>query len=539
MRIKTVSIKNFRRFSDLKIEGINEQAKLVILLGPNGSGKSSLFDAFSLAASYSKHQTYCWNSRYQVKGAPRTHDLTACLQDIKIDFHGTNETYPRTTPSPKDFYFRTSYRYETKTVVERLERMPELLKDEKDPHLMMNLDSRVSDNYKRMVSNSLGELFEPGDGNNVARTTLRDRYVSKLREAMKRVFGDLMLEGPGKPLDGGEFLFSKGTEHNFPYVNLSGGEKAAFDLLLDFIIKSEVFNDTVYCLDEPELHMHSALQGKLLDEIVAAMPGKSQLWIATHSVGMIRKAREIYEQNPNSVAFLNFSGRDFDMPQLIQPTIPSRSALREVFKVMLGDVVSLVAPKRIFLCEGQRREQGARRNPNFDARCYNQIFEREFPDVQFISVGGCNDVDKNALIAGAVLKECVSGVKIETIYDCDDRSPQEVADLVAQGGRVLALRDLENYLWDDEVLGKLCHVNQHDEMLPQLLATKTQLMVGVIPPDDVKSIAGPLYNAVKSTLSLTRCGNTYETFARDTLAPLIEPGMSVYAKLKKDIFGLS
>ena len=57
-------------------------------------------------------------------------------------------------------------------------------------------------------------------------------------------------------------------------------------------------------------------------------------------------------------------------------------------------------------------------------------------------------------------------------------------------------------------------------------------------PDDVKSIAGPLYNAVKSTLGLTKCGNTHEAFARDTLAPLIEPGMSVYAQLKKDIFGV-
>ena len=113
-----------------------------------------------------------------------------------------------------------------------------------------------------------------------------------------------------------------------------------------------------------------------------------------------------------------------------------------------------------------------------------------------------------------------------------------MADLVAQGGRVLTLRDLENYLWDDEVLGKLCHVNQHDELLSQLLATKNQLMVGVTPPDDVKSIAGLLYNAVKSTLGLTKCGNTHEAFARDTLAPLIEPGMSVYAKLKKDIFGV-
>jgi hypothetical protein len=77
---------------------------------------------------------------------------------------------------------------------------------------------------------------------------------------MSRVFGDLVLSGPGDPLQQGSFFFEKGNSKNFHYKNLSGGEKAAFDIILDVIVKRVAYDDTVYCLDEPEAHMHTRLQ---------------------------------------------------------------------------------------------------------------------------------------------------------------------------------------------------------------------------------------------------------------------------------------
>ena len=57
------------------------------------------------------------------------------------------------------------------------------------------------------------------------------------------------------------------------------------------------------------------------------------------------------------------------------------------------------------------------------------------------------------------------------------------------------------------------------------------------PSDNLKPASGEIYNACKSILGLTQCGNDAKTFMRDTLAPLIEPGMKVYDELKCDIFG--
>lgn len=47
MKVKSIKLDNFKRFTNLSISKLPDNTKLVIIVGPNGSGKSSLFDAFN------------------------------------------------------------------------------------------------------------------------------------------------------------------------------------------------------------------------------------------------------------------------------------------------------------------------------------------------------------------------------------------------------------------------------------------------------------------------------------------------------------
>ena len=44
MKIKSIKLANFKRFTDLSIEDLPEKAKLVVMIGLSGCGKSSVRD---------------------------------------------------------------------------------------------------------------------------------------------------------------------------------------------------------------------------------------------------------------------------------------------------------------------------------------------------------------------------------------------------------------------------------------------------------------------------------------------------------------
>lgn len=541
MKIKSIKLKDFKRFTDLTISDIPESAKLIVLLGPNGTGKSSLFDAFSCWISQSKGGIN-FDKHYHFKGNDKINITWSQLfNDIQIKFH--NEP-----PNPsggdlkakKSFYLRSSYRNESDFNINEIRRMGEVIDDTRHPRLMINEDIRVSDNYQRIVSDTVAEIYKPGD-DDLTKGQIREKIIGELRESMYRVFSDLILIGPGDPLSDGSFFFKKGAIDNFRYKNLSGGEKAAFDLLLDFILKSKYFNDTIFCIDEPELHMHTSIQANLLNEFFQSIPNNCQLWIATHSIGMMKKAKDLYENNHDGVVFLDFDDNNFDEKVIIIPSTPNRLFWKKTFKIAIGDIADLIAPKKIIFCEGGRSELGARRNTEFDAKCYRIIFGQEYPDVEFVSIGGTNDIEKYSVLLASILKELLEGIVILSLIDRDDRSKSEIEELKLSGTKVLSLRDIENYLWDDEILIKLCIENGKEEKIDEILKVKELAITKSVkeknnPKDDYKSIGGQLYVDIKRILQLTQCGNTKEAFCINTLAPLLRSKTEIFQKLKKDIF---
>ncbi len=534
MRVKQLQAKGFKRFTDLSIFKLPETAKLVVLTGPNGSGKSSLFDAFRM-----------WHIFHGGGGGGQDEDYhfkkgaTALPwgQHINIEFH--DEMPVSSEDKKKTVYIRSAYRNEPNFITRSISRMGSVLDGRKISMLIEN-DSVVSENYQRLVSSSIASLYS-GDRDSETAREIREQFIGQVGQSMSKVFDDLLLTGLGDPLVNGTFYFQKGTSKDFHYMNLSGGEKAAFDLILDIIIKRVKYDNTIYCIDEPEAHMHTRLQSHLLEEIANLIPANSQLWIATHSIGMMRKAKQMNATSPESIVFLDFHQQNFDKPVILKPQTINRKFWKRTLGVALDDLADLIAPTRIVLCEGKLTQNLSSRRSEFDAKCYRTIFSGEFYDTDFLSVGNSSDVESDRLQFGQSIQTLLPGTKVIRVVDRDDKSPQEITELQAVGVRVLSKRHLESYLLDDEIIKKLCTSFEKVSDIPEALQTKTQALKDSQSrgnaPDDIKSAAGEIYNKLKSLLALTRCGNDTEAFLRDTMAPLVTPDTGTYQTLKTDIYG--
>ena len=286
--------------------------------------------------------------------------------------------------------------------------------------------------------------------------------------------------------------------------------------------------------------MNTRLQSELLSVLYSLIPESCQLMLATHSIGMMRRARDIEAEHPGTVVFLNFGDLDFDQPQIIEPTKPDRQFWKKAHQVALDDLAALVAPERVVICEGHPKTARSVRNHSHDARCYERIFEAEFPETRFVSMGNDGEVSGDRHGLAQALLSLVDGLHVVRLIDRDDRSDQEVSDVQGNGVRVLSRRNLESYLFDDAVLRTLASWADQEGKADGLIAEKKRIVDAGSdgsPSDDLKPASGQIYNACKNTLSLTQCGNNAEAFMRDTLASLIEPRMLVYEELKRDIFG--
>lgn len=531
MHIKRVQIVGFRRFTDLTIEKIPPSAKLVMLAGPNGTGKSSLFDAMRIWQSVRSDYPFTYDVDYYRKGKATVSTLN---DQIEIDFYDTSEWDQ--DRYRKAFYIRSAYRNEADFQLDNLRRLESIFDMPKVMRLIDN-DQSVRVNYLALVSASVAGIYSRNRDDQTVRE-LREAYIGGVRDAMQRIFPDLQLSSLGDPLQNGTFYFDKGRSRNFHYKNLSGGEKAAFDLLLDIVVKREAYDDSIYCIDEPETHLNTRVQAALLEELVRLVPDNCQLWIATHAIGMMKQARAMKEHDPDAVAILDFEDKDFDQPVTLRPVVADRALWQRTLRVALDDLASLVAPSRVVLCEGFPATAGTKRS-EFDARCYRTIFADEYPDTDFLSVGNEQEVRADQLGVGTAIQTIVPGTELIRVVDRDERTATEIEELARNGIRTLSRRNIEAYLLDDEVLIKLCESVGQPDKAPALLAAKQDAMAQSVsrghPCDDVKPSAADIMVGARKLLHLQQAGNTSEAFMRDNLAPLV-PGTAVYAALKRDIF---
>lgn len=448
MKVKHLRLKRFKRFDDLTIDLGEHPARIVALVGPNGCGKSSIFDAFE-------------EQLKNVKGAQREEqawffDKFAFHPDLALRNQGyiRNQAITLTFADAaknivkKTFHIRSAYRFTPSLDVKSVSAQPNILEDNRRPHSSIALDNRLQENYERLLGLAYGE-FERGEKTG---EQVRNELLGRINDVLTEVL-DVRVSSMGNVIASkGQLYFEKEDARDFPYQNLSSGEKEVIDLVVDLVVRTPEFDDTIYCIDEPELHLSTAIQRKLLVAIERLIPQTCQLWVATHSIGFLRA---LQDELADKSAVLDFSEQNyFAGTQTIYPVIPTRENWQRIFETALDDLVGLIAPGRIVYCEGRAEPDAAGEEQGLDAFVYNENFGKDYPTTLFVSSGGTSEVKKYGSLAIKVLRKAFLDVDLLLLHDRDTRTDQERTAWLndASHHRMLARREIENYLLDFDVI---------------------------------------------------------------------------------------
>ena len=522
MRLSSLKIPNsFKRFGSLEITGLGPEVELVTMLGPNGSGKSSVFDALLVWARRA--------GRPQIRHFPKEYfDAEAGLVGIpQIELHSS----PGTSQPGPQLHVRTAHR-NTPDVLSSAVQKPKRFDQDVRLDRMIDTDSALTGHYQRLAASFLPMLANL-DGRS-ASEDLEEirRQLAPVQDSLTRVLPHLRFTGLGDPTSEGSFYFTRDDVQQFRYENLSGGEKAVFDLLLDVHIAVTELGDPLVCLDEPELHLNPAVQASVLTELLRLLPTGSQLWIATHSVGMIRRAFDFASEHSARVAFLDFAKVHGPAPDVVlKPAKPSRRLLQKALAVALDDLAGLLAPSVLVVCEGS----SSGRFNDWDARIYRQIFRHLHQTVDFVSGGGKSELGTAAAIAAVI----APGTRILKLRDRDGLPEEHRRRLLAEDPslRVLKRPSLESYLVDNEVLEALVAArgSSTDDGLTRLKSARDEAL---LPTGSAVGALGSVFDTSRRVLdNAQELGENKHQFAVDVLAPLVLPHTAVARELT-EILGL-
>ena len=236
----------------MTVKSIPETTKLIVLYGPNGCGKSSFLDALKVWHDPVSETEFELDKEYYFKKSisnPKEKSAS-----INIKFY---DPYSYDEKRNKILRIRPSYRNDPNFKVRGLGDFSRLSRGESISRMTDN-DTSVSLNYQKIVGMAFEDLFVSGD-KTMTVSEFNASVLGEIRKHLKYLLPDLHLNDLGNPLRDGTFRFSKGTSKNIPFNSLSGGEKAAFDLILDIVVSKRVQNNTVFCIDEPRsTHAYSS-----------------------------------------------------------------------------------------------------------------------------------------------------------------------------------------------------------------------------------------------------------------------------------------
>lgn len=352
MRIASLTLENFKRFTHLEIGDVPETAKLVLLIGSNGSGKSSVFDAFNFLGDERHHPRQAKIS-YDFKDANMPFRVAASPHQGALI---VSESGARTQSSGAQtrFYGRSSLRVVPE--IARVQNAEEQIQNDLDrPMFFTHEDRRFFVDVAQFTSQIDKALREPTfQGQQADTVAIYRSHIEPFNGSLRRIFGDnaattIQIKNfdNSDPQRAIQLFFSKGGS-TVPFDILSHGEKQIVILLMNFAVRRERYDDAIFFIDEMDLHLNTALQKNVLREIVEQwIPEGAQLWTATHALGFIE-----YADESEHAVIIDFDDLDFDLPQRLGPA-PRRHL--DVFEIAVprDSLSRLFSGRKVIVCEGK------------------------------------------------------------------------------------------------------------------------------------------------------------------------------------------
>lgn len=217
---------------------------------------------------------------------------------------------------------------------------------------------------------------------------------------------------------------------------LSSGEKQVVNIAFDIILRSP--SDSIFVIDEPELHLHPELSFKLI-RTLQNIGVNNQFVFFTHSADIISSSIDdtvLFMRPPDNGANQAIkAGKDDEATQGLK---------------LLGHSIGVISlGRKIVLIEGE--------DSSVDKKVYSSILGKEFSEFVLLPVGSVQTLHNFENIRERVLDQSIWGVDFFMLCDHDAPYSQAIVD-DDQGYprlRRIARYHIENYFLEEKILAEV------------------------------------------------------------------------------------
>lgn len=437
MRLRSIKVRDFPPVDLFEVDDLSD---LVVIAGANGAGKTRLINRVLVALQNPRDQ----NVEFGIE----------TTSDEEVAFFGKGRLItsdPADAEKFQQFIQQNKLRRNFKSGIVYFESDRSIAQikplafsfDYSDPYTenigwnvpMQPFKGRWQDTqhaiFKKIVTlrNQLGgqAMNLRREGRDIMNLGFSDP-MQPFKEAFQKLLAPKALIDPD--LQNQRLMYVEGGQER-PVDTLSSGEREVLNIAFDFILRKP--SDCVVFLDEPELHLHPELLGRLIKTLTSSGE-RNQFILISHSPEVVASSLE------DTVIFLAKSKEDgANQATVLKPGGETTEALRA-----LGQSVGVIAlGKKVVLIEG--------REASLDTKVYSTICQDDFANLVLVPADGKADLENFDRLNSGVLERTLWGVQFFMLADRDCAiSGHTESDRF----KLLPRYHLENYLLDGSILAE-------------------------------------------------------------------------------------